>query len=48
MKDMSVRQVEGLTISAVMAREDPRDVLVSYDFADLRSLPNGLSLAHLV
>ncbi|TEU13563.1 MAG: hydroxymethylbilane synthase [Anaerolineales bacterium] len=41
LKDMPTEQPEGLTISAVTAREDPRDVLVSRLGLKLAKLPQG-------
>jgi len=41
LKDMPTEQPEGLTISAVTAREDPRDVLVSRLGLKLDRLPQG-------
>lgn len=39
MKDVPAQLIEGLTIGAVTAREDPRDVLVSKDGKILQHLP---------
>ncbi len=41
MKDVPVELPEGLHLSVIMQREDPRDALVSNDYADLASLPEG-------
>ena len=41
LKDMSVENVEGLTLAAVMQREDPRDVLISRQVNSLQALPSG-------
>ncbi|MGA1844186.1 MAG: hydroxymethylbilane synthase [bacterium] len=39
MKDLPTRLVEGLTVAAIPAREDPRDVLVAKDNTILKHLP---------
>lgn len=41
MKDMPADLPEGLEISAVSKREDPRDVLISRDMKGLNELPEG-------
>ena len=41
MKDLPTVDAEGLTVCAVSAREDPRDVLVGRDGATLATLPRG-------
>jgi hydroxymethylbilane synthase len=41
MKDMPVELPAGFALAAVTEREDPRDALVSNDFAGLASLPAG-------
>lgn len=41
MKDVSTELPEGLMIGAVLAREDPRDALVSLKFSHLADLPIG-------
>ena len=41
MKDVPVELPQGLHLSVIMQREDPRDAFVSNDYADLASLPNG-------
>ncbi|MDM8564387.1 hydroxymethylbilane synthase [Candidatus Halobeggiatoa sp. HSG11] len=41
MKDVPVEFPNGLTISIVMKREEPRDAFVSNNYPDLNSLPNG-------
>ena len=41
LKDMSATQPEGLTIAAILEREDPRDVVVSRSGATLTELPAG-------
>ncbi len=40
-KDLPTAPAEGLTIAAVPARQDPRDVLVARDGLTLRDLPAG-------
>lgn len=40
-KDMSVHSVDQLTITAVLDREDPRDVLISPRFHSIDTLPQG-------
>jgi hydroxymethylbilane synthase len=44
LKDMPSATPAGLTIGAVLPREDVRDVLVARDGLDLRSLPAGASI----
>ena len=41
MKDVSIELPPGLEIAVVMQREDPRDVLVSGKYKDLKDLPPG-------
>ena len=41
MKDMTVILPEGLTIAAVLARENPSDVFISNQHGNLELLPNG-------
>lgn len=41
MKDMPVELPAGFTLAAITEREDPRDALVSNDYADLAALPGG-------
>jgi len=41
LKDVPVDIVEGLELSAITKREDPRDCFLSERFADLLSLPQG-------
>lgn len=41
LKDLPVRQPEGLTIAAVPQREDPHDALVTRDGRSLGELPDG-------
>jgi len=41
MKDVPVAFPEGLGLAAVLAREDPRDALISRDFASIEALPKG-------
>ena len=40
-KDMSVHAVSGLTLAAVYTRDDPRDALVSNNYANLDDMPAG-------
>jgi len=44
LKDMQARLPEGLSISAFMLREDPRDMLFSQQMFTLTSLPKGASI----
>jgi hydroxymethylbilane synthase len=44
MKDVPAEQPDGLAIAAIPAREDPRDVLVSVNYASLAALPQGARL----
>lgn len=39
MKDVPIEEVDGLEISAILERADPRDVLVSDKYGDLAELP---------
>ena len=41
MKDVPVELPEGLHLSVILEREDPRDAFVSNDHADLAALPEG-------
>lgn len=41
LKDMAVVLPDGLCLAAVLERKEPRDVLVSHDFSQLSSLPQG-------
>jgi len=41
MKDVPVEFPEGLGLAAVLAREDPRDALISNEFASIDTLPEG-------
>jgi hydroxymethylbilane synthase len=41
MKDVPVRQPDGLALAAFLAGEDPRDAFVSNRYAALRDLPQG-------
>ncbi len=41
MKDMPVELPAGFTLAAITEREDPRDALVSNDYANLAALPGG-------
>lgn len=41
MKDVPMELPEGLTLGAVPLREDPSDLLLSFDHADLDTLPEG-------
>lgn len=41
MKDVATRLPDGLSITAILAREDPRDAFLSPTVADFRSLPRG-------
>ena len=41
MKDMPAELPDELEISAILKREDPRDVFVSNHYANLKSLPSG-------
>ncbi|HEV3106007.1 MAG TPA: hydroxymethylbilane synthase [Trinickia sp.] len=41
LKDVPMELPEGFTLAAVMEREDPRDALVSNDYASLDALPAG-------
>ena len=43
-KDLPTKRPEGLVIAAVPLREDPRDVLVSRNHANLRALPKGATV----
>lgn len=44
MKDLPTSGSEGLSIAAMLAREDPRDVFVSREAEKLESLPEGAKL----
>lgn len=41
MKDVPVEFPEGLMLSTICQREDPRDAFVSHHYADLEALPQG-------
>ncbi len=41
MKDVPAQLPEGFALAAILARDDPRDALVSLDYSDLSSLPAG-------
>lgn len=41
MKDMPAEMPQGYALAAITEREDPRDALVSNDYADLADLPPG-------
>ena len=41
LKDLPVKETDGLVVAAVPKREDPRDALVTKDGLDLASLPDG-------
>ena len=41
MKDMPAEMLQGYVLAAITEREDPRDALVSNDYADLADLPPG-------
>ena len=41
MKDVTVDMPAGLTITAIMEREDPRDVFISNRYASLEEMPGG-------
>ena len=41
LKDVPMELPEGFALSAVLAREDPRDAFVSNDYASLEALPDG-------
>lgn len=41
LKDVPMELPEGFSLACVMAREDPRDALVSNQYPDLASLPQG-------
>lgn len=44
LKDVPMDLPEEFTLTAIMAREDPRDAFVSNNFADLQFLPEGARL----
>jgi hydroxymethylbilane synthase len=44
MKDVPVELPDGLHIAAILAREDPRDALVSLHYANLDQLPEGVTV----
>ena len=44
LKDLPSAETDGLTVAAVLAREDPRDVLVSRDGSPLAALPSGAAI----
>ena len=41
LKDLPSNETNGLTLAALLPREDPRDTLISRTGGDLRSLPEG-------
>ncbi|MEP6658042.1 MAG: hydroxymethylbilane synthase, partial [Betaproteobacteria bacterium] len=41
LKDVPMDMPEGFALAAIMAREDPRDALVSNHYVDLAALPGG-------
>ena len=41
LKDLPVKQPEGLVVDCILKREDPRDALVSEKFGEIGSLPRG-------
>ena len=41
LKDLPTGTAEGITLAAIPARDDPRDVLVARDGAKLADLPSG-------
>jgi hydroxymethylbilane synthase len=41
MKDMPAQLPDGLTISAILEREDPRDAFVSLKYSSLETMPRG-------
>ncbi len=45
LKDLPIRQPEGLTIAAIPLREDPRDAWISVDHAGLVDMPAGAVVA---
>lgn len=44
MKDMPVKMPKGLHVPVITGREDPRDVLVSYKYDSLESLPKNAKI----
>lgn len=44
LKDLTTQLPQGMALSAVLEREDPRDALVTAHGFDLRSLPQGASI----
>lgn len=44
MKDMETHLPDGMTIAAVLEREDPRDAFLSADYETLELLPEGASI----
>lgn len=44
MKDVPIEAVEGLEISVILERADPRDVLVSKHYSSLEALPSGAQI----
>lgn len=44
LKDLPVTPEEGLTLAAIPAREDPRDVVISADHVRLEDLPQGATI----
>lgn len=45
LKDLPTEQPDGLAVTAVLARHDPRDALLSGEGWDLETLPRGASVA---
>jgi hydroxymethylbilane synthase len=44
LKDLPSAETDGLTVAAVLPREDPRDALVSRDGSPLAALPSGAAI----
>ena len=44
LKDLPSAETDGLTVAAVLPREDPRDALVSRDGSSLAALPSGAAI----
>src|SRR5665647_3310114 len=47
LKDVPMELPAGFCLACVMEREDPRDALVSNQYANLASLPQAVSYTHL-
>jgi hydroxymethylbilane synthase len=45
LKDLPTDMIEGLTLAAVLDREDPRDVLISHNKTSFLQLPKGATVA---